>query len=224
MVTRDRFSGAVDAERFRLRLETAARQAGRPLTAKESEGLTTHYRLLRQWGERMNLTGLKDEESILRRHFLEPLAAASLIKGEGVLLDIGSGNGFPAVPLAILHPGIQLVLVEASEKKSGFLWTVIREIGLSGARVETRRLCRRADLADFLPVRWLSFRGIRVEEILAGSSPDLLEKDGRLLAFISDQDARRMTDSPPSGLTKLESVSIPTSPGDLIVVFAPSGD
>src|SRR2546422_8643747 len=98
----------------------------------------------------MNLTGLKDEETIIRRHFLEPIAVAHLLHDEGTLVDLGSGNGFPAVPLKVLRPGLDLVLVEASEKKSAFLWAVLRELGLKGARVETRSVRSLEDLADLL--------------------------------------------------------------------------
>jgi len=183
--------------------------------------MAAHYDLLCQWGRRMNLTGLKDDEAILRRHFLEPIAAADLIGEEGVLMDLGSGNGFPAVPLAVLHPDLQLVLVESSEKKSAFLWAVLRELGLKGARVETRRVCRRADLADVLPVRWITFRGVRVQDFLADLQPALLQVDGRLLAFVSEADASKLQKTPPQDLCWAETRRLPSSPGDVVAVFEP---
>src|SRR5262245_45955469 len=148
MVPREQSGGAHDARSFRERLLIMAGEAGRTLGEEESSRMTAHYLLLRKWSRRMNLTGLEDERAILRRHFLEPIAAADLIGEEGDLLYLGSGNGFPAVPLAVLHPGVRLTLVEATEKRSAFLWVLLRELGLKGARVETRRVCRRADLAD----------------------------------------------------------------------------
>src|SRR5438093_3504946 len=113
---------------FRETLRTKARSVGRALSEQELASFETHYRLLQKWSRRMNLTGLKDEEAIVRRHFLEPLVAADLLEEEGTLVDLGSGNGFPAVPLKILRPGLDLVLVESSEKKSAFLWAVVREL------------------------------------------------------------------------------------------------
>ena len=184
--------------------------------------MEAHYRLLLKWGRRMNLTGLKDEGSILRRHFLEPIAAADLIGREGTLLDLGSGNGFPAVPLAVLNPGVRLILVEASERKSAFLWAVLREIGLKGARVETRRACRRADLADLLPVRWLTFRGIKVQDLIGGGRPDLLEEGGRMLAFLSESDGEALRKNHPSDLRWAETRRLPSSPGDVVEVFQPA--
>src|SRR5258705_6170238 len=125
---------------FRETLLSKARIAGLSLSDRQIAGFETHRRLLQQWGRRMNLTGLKDEEAIVKRHFLEPIAISDLLEDDGRLVDLGSGNGFPAVPLKVMHPGLDLVLVEASEKKSAFLWAVIREIGLKGTRVETRRV------------------------------------------------------------------------------------
>ena len=218
MVLRDRSGNTSDDEMFHVELLRAAREAGRPLTEAEAGLLTTHYRLLRHWSRRMNLTGLKDRESILRRHFLEPIVAATLLGDEGTLLDLGSGNGFLAVPLNILHPGLQMILVEASERKSMFLWELVREIGLKAARVETRRVCRRADLSDILPVRWLTFRGIKASGLLRGPGPDLLQEGGRLLAFVSRGDAREMHDLAPD-LRWVEDRPLPDSPGDVVAVF-----
>jgi len=196
-----------------------AKEAGRTLGKEECSRMTAHYLLLRKWSRRMNLTGLEDEEAILRRHFLEPIAAADLIGGEGDLLDLGSGNGFPAVPLAVLHPGVRLTLVEATEKRSAFLWALLRELGLKGARVETRRVCRRADLADLLPVRWLTFRAIRATDLLADDGPDLLEPDGRLLAFVSDDDAEQLRGRVRSDLCWAGKRTLPSSPGDVVAIF-----
>jgi len=192
------------------------------LSDDEAAQLATHYRLLRQWGRRTNLTGLRTPEAILARHFMEPMAAVDLLQGEGTLLDIGSGNGFPAIPLAILHPGTRLVLVEASEKKSAFLWAVLRELGLKAAQVVTRRACRRADLGDFLPVRWLTFRGVKIAEPLSGTGPDLLLPGGRMLAFLAAGDVEALAADPPTGLRWTESRPLPTSPDDVVAVFEPS--
>ena len=223
MVLRDRIDDTTDDSAFRERLLITAMEVGRTLDERECSRMTAHYRLLRQWGKKMNLTGLKNMESILRRHFLEPIAVSDLIEDQGTLLDIGSGNGFPAVPLAVLHPGLRLILVESSEKRSAFLWAVLRALELKGAQVETRRACRRADLADFLPVRWLTFRGVRALELLAGPGPDLLEKRGRLLAFLSEADALQLRSASTPGLCWSETHRLPYSPGDAVAVFQPTG-
>src|SRR2546426_6518190 len=84
---------------FRETLLINARSAGRSLSEQELASLEVHYRLLQEWSRRMNLTGLKDEETIIKRHFLEPIAVARLLHDEGTLVDLGSGNGFPALQI-----------------------------------------------------------------------------------------------------------------------------
>lgn len=223
MVTRDEPGSESEIAEFRTRLESEAARIGRALTEIEVDRLTTHFRLLRQWGRRMNLTGLHELDPILKRHFLEPIIAASILAGRGTLIDIGSGNGFPAIPLAVLRPEVDLVLVEASERKSSFLWAVVRALGLKSAQVVTRRVCRRADLIDFLPSKWITYRGVKAVELLEGDSPELLEPGGRLLAFISEKDAEAMRRNPPHGLSAIERLALPSSPGDVVEVFAPIG-
>jgi 16S rRNA (guanine527-N7)-methyltransferase len=204
---------------FRSALLSGARAAGRPLTEREAAALETHYRLLRHWNRRINLTGLRDEEAILRRHFLEPIAAAGLVGDRGVLLDLGSGNGFPAVPLKVLHPGLELVLVESSEKKSAFLREVLRELGLEGARVETRRIRRRADLADLLPCAYLTIRAVRVRDLIGGEGVKILAPGGRALLFVASREAEALRRQGIAGLCFIESRRLPSGPNSILVVM-----
>ena len=207
---------------FRAHLVHAAAEIGRPLTEGEADRMAMHFRLLRHWNRRMNLTGLKDVEAILRRHFLEPISASVLVHGKGRLVDLGSGNGFPGVPLAILNPEVHLTLVEASEKKSAFLWMVLKELSMKTAQVTTRRVCRRADLGDLVPARWITFRGVKVDEMFKGRGQNLLDQNGRLLAFLSQADAEKIRVSPPDGLAWIETLSLPRSPDDVVAVFGPA--
>lgn len=224
MVTREGLVDTGDVAAFHVELAAAAEKLGTPLPSTTLDRLTTHYRLLRTWSRRMNLTGLRTRKAILDRHFIEPLVASRFMEGDGTLLDLGSGNGFPAVPLAILHPGTRLVLVEASEKKSTFLWIVLREVGLKAAQVVTERVCRRADLSRYLPVRWLTFRALKIDDALSGSGPDLLEPGGRMMAFVSATEADRLAATPPSGLRPGATHRLPNSPGDVVALFTPESD
>jgi 16S rRNA (guanine527-N7)-methyltransferase len=208
-------------EEFRDLLIGAAREAGRPLSATEIAGMITHYRILLKWGRRMNLTGLRDVQSIARRHFLEPVETADLIGEDGTLLDLGSGNGFPAIPLAIMHPGLRLVLVESSQKKSEFLWAVIRELGLRRAKVETRRVERRSDLDDHLPTDYITFRAIRGAELLAGEGEAVLRPGGRLLAYVSLRDSARLRRNPISGLQWLGAWPLSSGKNSVVAILEP---
>jgi 16S rRNA (guanine527-N7)-methyltransferase len=95
-----------------------------------------YTRILQHWNEKLNLTAIKDPLEILHRHFCESMYAAVAVPiNSGRLADIGSGPGFPGLPLKILRPELQLVLVESNIKKGTFLAEVIRELGLLNARV-----------------------------------------------------------------------------------------
>jgi 16S rRNA (guanine527-N7)-methyltransferase len=95
-----------------------------------------YTRILLHWNEKLNLTAIRDPLEILHRHFCESMYAAVAVPiHSGRLADIGSGPGFPGLPLKILRPELQLVLVESNIKKGTFLAEVIRELGLLNARV-----------------------------------------------------------------------------------------
>jgi len=215
------YAGMVSAFRNRLLAET--RSLGRSLSEEEIAACETHYRLLQEWGRRMNLTGLKDEGAIVRRHFLEPIAVADLLENRGRLVDLGSGNGFPAIPLKILRPGIDLVLVESSEKKSAFLWAVLRQIGAQGARVETRRVGRPGDLADLLPCRYLTLRAVRARDVLKGEGGTILEPGGRALFFVTPDEVESLRERPIAGLHLLESRSLPSGPRSVVAILCSAG-
>ncbi len=98
-----------------------------PLAAQ----LDAYLALLLRWNARMNLTAVRDPETILRRHFAESLFAAGHIpKGVATLLDFGSGAGFPGIPIALARPEIAVTLAESQNKKAAFLREAIRVLGI----------------------------------------------------------------------------------------------
>ena len=95
-----------------------------------------YIRILLHWNEKLNLTAIRDPLEILVRHFCESMfggVAVPILQGR--LADIGSGPGFPGLPLKILRPELELFLVESNIKKGTFLAEVVRELGINGARV-----------------------------------------------------------------------------------------
>jgi 16S rRNA (guanine527-N7)-methyltransferase len=96
--------------------------------------------ILRHWNERLNLTAIRDPLEILVRHFCESMfGVVALSIKDGRLADIGSGAGFPGIPMKIMSPNIDLMLVESNIKKGTFLAEVVRELGLKTARVLVSR-------------------------------------------------------------------------------------
>jgi 16S rRNA (guanine527-N7)-methyltransferase len=111
------------------------------LNTQQVNLLSFHYRLLMQWNRKMNLSAIRAPEEVVRRHFGESLfLAKSLPNAVGTLVDVGSGAGFPGVPVAIYHPNLHVTLVESIAKKATFLREATREIWnvrVLNARAET---------------------------------------------------------------------------------------
>ncbi|MDH4227111.1 MAG: 16S rRNA (guanine(527)-N(7))-methyltransferase RsmG [Deltaproteobacteria bacterium] len=93
---------------------------------------------LKKWNKKINLTSIEGDEEIIKRHFLDSLTPYPLIKEASSLLDIGSGGGFPGLPLKIVLPHLKVTLVDSVEKKVFFLKHAIRTLGL--ANIEALKL------------------------------------------------------------------------------------
>jgi 16S rRNA (guanine(527)-N(7))-methyltransferase RsmG len=110
------------------------------VTDEQIQQIQRYMALLLRWNEAMNLTAIQDPLEILYRHFCESMFGASLIPvGGGRLADVGSGGGFPGLPLKIARPDLEVCLIDSNVKKATFLAEVVRELSLSGARVLVSR-------------------------------------------------------------------------------------
>ena len=99
-----------------------------------------YIQILLAWNEKINLTAIRDPLEILYRHFCESMYAAEIIPERGGrLADVGSGGGFPGLPLKIIRPDLRVFLVESNLKKATFLAEVVRELGLNDTQVLVRR-------------------------------------------------------------------------------------
>ncbi len=109
------------------------------VTPELAERLDVYARLLVEWNERMNLTAITDPEGMTVKHFADSLAAAPLLpEGAFSLVDVGTGAGFPGVPLALLRPDCRLTLLDSLNKRLNFLETLCGELGLSARRIHAR--------------------------------------------------------------------------------------
>ena len=90
-----------------------------------------YYELLVEWNEKINLTAITQEDDVAVKHFLDSLNAAKGIVEDGMsVIDVGTGAGFPGLPVKIANPGISLTLVDSLNKRIGFLNEVISSLGL----------------------------------------------------------------------------------------------
>ena len=118
--------------------------------------ISTYIDLLLKWNARINLTAVRAPEEIVERHFGESLFAASHILHQGPVrtaIDLGSGAGFPGMPLALLAPEVELTLIESNQKKSTFLKELIYLLGLRNVKVFSGRAEGYLQSADLVMLR-----------------------------------------------------------------------
>src|SRR3972149_2693593 len=107
------------------------------LPRRHVTALTTYERELLDWNRKFNLTAIRDEQSIRTKHFLDSLSCTLSWKASPPLrlVDVGTGAGFPGIPLKILYPDMKLTLVESVGKKAMFCEHLVRLLGLERAGV-----------------------------------------------------------------------------------------
>ena len=113
------------------------------LSPEQVEKFRDYYDELMAWNQRMNLTAIVDYREAQIKHFLDSLTTSLVlsdsVKDHGRLLDIGSGGGFPGVPLKVAFPGMRLTLLESVGKKTSFLEHLVSALGLTDVEVRTGR-------------------------------------------------------------------------------------
>lgn len=145
-----------------------ARRVGVTLLADLAAQLEAYYRLLAIWNTKINLTGLSLSEvspDAVDRLLIEPIVAARHVPVKAArILDVGSGGGSPAIPLALAVPGARLLMVESKTRKSVFLREAVRVLGLTDTEVATARfeeLLARPDLHEAHDL--VTIRAVRIE-------------------------------------------------------------
>lgn len=174
---------------FQDRLARRARRVGVSLPADLAAGLETYYRLLVTWNQKINLSGLDLSEptpEALDRLLVEPLVAAKHVApGVARMIDIGSGGGSPAIPVALAVPGVRLLLVESKTRKSVFLREATRATGLDAEVVTSRfeELLTRPDLHETHDL--LTIRAVRVELRVLMNLQAFVRPGGQMFLFRS---------------------------------------
>jgi len=118
-------------------LQSGAKELGIPLTIEQVNTLFIYLTELKKWNEKINLTAIKDEQDIIIKHVLDSLShVKAFAPAPGLrLLDMGSGAGFPALPIKIAFPEISVSMVDSVKKKASFLRHIVRTLRLTSAEV-----------------------------------------------------------------------------------------
>ena len=131
------------------------------LSPEQLDQLEKHYELLLRWNKRLNLTRIRRLEDVVRFHYCESLfLGRSLPSGPLLIVDVGSGAGFPGIPVAVLRPESSVDLVESNRRKAVFLREATRD--LSNVRVLA---CRAEDCQN--EYDWMTGRAVRTDELIA---------------------------------------------------------
>lgn len=134
---------------------------------------------LQRWGKRINLTAILDPDEMVSAHVLDSLAVRPLIQGPQII-DIGTGAGFPGLPLAIAEPDVEFTLLDSNGKKISFVKHMIGELGLSNAVAVKARA---EDYAPGMRFDTVIARALATVPRLVELSAHLVREDGQLLAL-----------------------------------------
>lgn len=154
-------------------LLSAALDIGIALSDHQTMQLLTYLDLLEKWNNAYNLTAVRSRSEMLSRHLIESLAISPFISGQKVV-DVGTGAGFPGMPLAIANPAVQYTLLDSNGKKSRFLLEVKRALMLTNVEIETVRV------ESWLPTK-------RFDAVVTRAFADLATTLVRVDHVLSDQ-------------------------------------
>lgn len=134
-------------------LREKAIESGITLTDDQIDKLRIYYELLVEWNEKMNLTALTEPEDVALKHFCDSILLLSYadVKEGSSLIDVGTGAGFPSVPIKIVRPDIKLCLLDSLNKRLIFLQEVVDKLGLENVKIVHARAedgARKADLRE----------------------------------------------------------------------------
>ncbi len=121
-------------------LEKGSLELGVGLNNAQLGAFLKYLRELQAWNKKINLTSITDEKDIIIKHFLDSLTSVRFLSGVDTLLDIGSGGGFPGLPLKIALPSLKITMMDSVEKKVHFIRHMIRTLDLKGAEAISGRV------------------------------------------------------------------------------------
>ena len=181
--------------------------------------IRAYISLLLRWNERISLTTVTDPHEILKFHFGESVFAAPSVPIQfGRLADVGSGAGFPGIPLAMLVTELQVTLIESNLKKASFLSEVIRTLDLPNVSVIRSRM---ENLQSNLPAfDFVTARAVGAFDDLLAWSASALTPSGKLILWISGKDAAEIARTPEWSWR--EPIHIPGSRARFLLVGSPT--
>lgn len=118
-------------------LQQSAERYDVMLTDEQLKAFHTYYELLIEWNQKMNLTAITEPQEVAVKHMIDSLSCydRTVFKPDCSMIDVGTGAGFPGLPLKIMHPSFRLTLLDSLNKRVNFLQCVVQALGLHGVEV-----------------------------------------------------------------------------------------
>jgi 16S rRNA (guanine527-N7)-methyltransferase len=163
-------------------LTSGAAELGITLTQQQTANLDAFAEELKKWNKKINLTAITDDQDIAVKHLVDSLSLLKVVKGEGRLLDIGSGGGFPCIPVKIVAPELDMVSVDAVVKKISFQKQAARLLKLENFQaIHVRAETLAADYAGSFD--WVVSRAFSDIPSFVEMALPVLKHDGRIVAM-----------------------------------------
>jgi 16S rRNA (guanine527-N7)-methyltransferase len=168
-------------------VEGAARM-GLTVTESQARQFAVHGQCLLEWNRRINLTAITRPEDVAVKHFLDAIAPLVHLPAQGRLLDIGTGGGFPGLPLKVMRPELSVTLIDGVRKKINFVKHVIRQLGLENIQaLQVRAEALECDRAYAGGFQMIVCRALADPERLFELAAPLLAPGGRIVAYQGPQ-------------------------------------
>ena len=207
---------------WREELISGARLLGVELTSRQIEQFAVYLRELKRWNKTYSLTTITKPLEVVHKHFLDSLNYLVPLEGAEEVLDLGSGPGFPGLPLAIVLPKVKFVLVEARRKKTIFLTFICQQLGLENVEIIHLHLSPENAKTSFenrFPV--IVSRAVTILRDVVPVAASLLAADGCLLFTDAHPDRREIERElgkwPELFFDKLEKTRLPGRAPDLYI-------
>jgi 16S rRNA (guanine527-N7)-methyltransferase len=165
---------------------------GISISNEQIDMIREYVLLLLKWNQSISLTTVTDPDEIISRHFGESMFAAKLIPVENCrLADVGTGAGFPGLPLKLLSPTLKLLLIESNKKKHAFLSEVVRRLDLKGVEVIPDRF--EQIRPENFKIDLISARALGEFKELLRWSAQALKVGGNIMLWVGAEDATRLS-------------------------------
>ena len=201
-------------EEFQVELE----KLGLPLSEFQMEQFATYFELLVEWNQKMNLTAITELQEVYLKHFYDSitLAFSDTFEPQGKLCDVGSGAGFPSIPLKIIFPDLEITIVDSLNKRITFLSTLVEALELKGVSLYHDRAETFGQNKEYREsFDFVTARAVARLNVLTELCVPLVKRDGYFFALKAAKSDEELVEAKPAiallggKLIQAEDVSLP---------------